>query len=157
MGLFAEMPPMSCAGVVLSHPAYALRRRKWSFTREKKKKKKKHTSNQYNRIDRLSSDHFFRVHAHQIPQKHTGGAREALVNADGREVHGEAPAQLHPTFHSFDELRYVCVAWVEAGIRIHNANDGSRQSIIAISESLDECLSQEQGEMGVAVGCQALT
>lgn len=87
----------------------------------------------------------------------SGGAREALVNADGREVHGEAPAQLHPTFHSFDELRYVCVAWVEAGIRIHNANDGSRQSIIAISESLDECLSQEQGEMGVAVGCQALT
>lgn len=108
-------------------------------------------------VDRLGEDHLLGVHAHEIAEVHARRGGEGLVQADGREVYREAAREMHSSLDGFDELGYVGVARVEAGVGVDNSNDGAGERILAVSKGFDENLAEEEGEVGIAVGGQALT
>lgn len=113
-GLLADMPPMICAGTVLSHPGVVMSIRSQYTTRPSL------TSYHNAGVDGLCSDHLLGVHAHQIAQEHAGGRREALCNADGGEVNCQSSCQLHAPFGSLDELWSVSMAYGESSAHVRS-------------------------------------
>ena len=58
------------------------------------------------------------------------------MDADRRKVHGEAAIELHASFGSLDELRYVCMAWIEARVCVDDTNDWPGQSVFTVTYCL---------------------
>lgn len=79
------------------------------------------------------------------------------MDTDCREIHCESAIELNPTLHGFDKLWHVTVARVETGVSVYDADDWSGEGIFAVSERFDEDFAQEEGEVCVAVGCEALS
>lgn len=83
--------------------------------------------------------------------------RKRLVQTDGGKVDGQPPIELYPALGGLDELRYICMAGIEAGVSVDDTDDGAGERIVRVSQRLYEDLAEEQGEMGVSVGGQALS
>lgn len=115
------------------------------------------TPYQDNRIDWLSLYHLLGVHAHQVPQVHARRSSKGLVQAYGREVDGKPPIQLDAAFHCINELGDVGVAGVEARVRVDDAHNRSRESILTVTHGFDEELAHEEREMGVSIRGQLLS
>lgn len=114
------------------------------------------TSDHDTSIQRLGPNHLLRIHAHEIPQEHARWMRKRLVQTDGGKIDGQPPVELHPALGGLDELRDVGMAGIEARVGVDDADDGARESIVRVSQRLDEGLAEEQREMSVTVGGQAL-
>lgn len=78
------------------------------------------------------------------------------MQGNGGEINGQAPRELHPALDGVDELRDRGVAGVEGGVGVDHADDGSREGVLAVPEGFDEDFAQEEGEVRVAVGGEAL-
>jgi hypothetical protein len=78
------------------------------------------------------------------------------MDANRREIHREPAIELDPALDGFDELRDIAVARVETGVRVHDADDRAGEGVFAVAERFDEDFAEEEGEMGVAVGGEAL-
>lgn len=64
---------------------------------------------------------------------------------------------MYTALHGLDELRDIGVTRVEARACVDDAHDGAREGILAVAGGFDEDFAQEEGEVGVAVGGEALT
>ena len=73
------------------------------------------------------------------------------MDTDRGKVQRQAAAQLHAPLCRLDELRHIGMAGVEGGVGVDDADDGTREGILAVSEGLDEDLAQEEGKVRVAV------
>lgn len=76
---------------------------------------------------------------------------------DRREIDCQTPVELNAAFDGVNELWDIAVAWVETRVCVDDTDDGTRQGIFTVSECLDEHFPQEEGEVGVAVGCEPLS
>lgn len=114
-------------------------------------------ANQHHGVARLRAYHLLRVHAHEVAQIHARRAGKRLMQADGGKVNGQAASELHAALDGLDELRHVGVARVEAAVRVDDAYDGAGQRIFAVAEGFDEDFAEEQREVPVAVGGEALS
>ena len=65
------------------------------------------------------------------------------METDSWELNSESTMQLNASLDCFYELRYVCMARVESGTCVDDADDRSRQCIFAIPGSFDEDLAEE--------------
>ena len=74
----------------------------------------------------------------------------------GGKVHRQATRKLHTPLGGLDELRDVGMAWVEAGVGVDDADDGAGEGVVGVSQSFDEDFAEEEGEVGVTVGGEAL-
>ena len=79
------------------------------------------------------------------------------MNTNRRKVHRKPSIELNPTLDGFDKLRDIAVARIETRIRVHDSDDGTGEGIFAVAERFDEDLAEEEGEVRVAVGGEALT
>jgi hypothetical protein len=68
------------------------------------------------------------------------------MDTDRWKFHCKSTVEMDTTLDGFDELRYISMARVETGISVHDANDGTRESIFAVTECFDEDFSQEEGD-----------
>jgi predicted RecA/RadA family phage recombinase len=73
------------------------------------------------------------------------------MDTDSRKVNCQSPIQLHASLDSIDKLGDIRMARVEAGVRIDNANNWSREGIFAIPKSFDKDFAEEEGEVRVTV------
>jgi hypothetical protein len=73
------------------------------------------------------------------------------MQADGWEVDGKTAAQLDTSFRCLYQLGDICMARVEARVRVYDADNGPGQSIIAVAKRFDEDLAQEEREVRIAV------
>ncbi len=78
------------------------------------------------------------------------------MDTNRREIHREPAIELDPALDGFDELRDIAVARVETRVRVHDADDGAGEGVFAVAERFYEDFAEEEGEMGVAVGGEAL-
>lgn len=78
------------------------------------------------------------------------------MDTDRRKIHREPSIELDPALDGFDELRDIAVARVETRVRVHDADDGAGEGVFTVAERFDEDFAEEEGEMGVAVGGEAL-
>lgn len=102
------------------------------------------TTHQNNAIHRLRLHHLLRVHRHQVPEVHARRVREALVQADRRERHGQRAREHDAALDGLDERGDVPVAWVEARRGVDDADDGSFECVVRVACAFDECLAQEE-------------
>lgn len=49
------------------------------------------------------------------------------------------------------------MAWIEAGVGVDDANARPREGIVTITGSFNEDLAEEEGEVRIAIRCEALT
>lgn len=110
---------------------------------------RRHTSDHDTSIHGLCTNHL-RIHTHEISQKHARQVRESLVQADGREVDCYTALQVNVSFGSIQQLSGVPMARVEAGRRIDNANNWTRESIFRIAKCLEEDLAQKQRKVRIS-------
>ena len=96
--------------------------------------------------------------------------RERLMQRDRGEGHGQTSLQHHAPLHGVEQLGDVGMAWVVPALNckldsleqhpythlcIHNTNDTAVQRIVRVSCTLDERLAEKEGELLIAVVCQA--
>lgn len=55
------------------------------------------------------------------------------MDADRREVHCKTACQLNASLGGLDKLRYICMTWIEAGIRVDNTDDRPGQCVFAVA------------------------
>lgn len=79
------------------------------------------------------------------------------MQADGGELDGEAAGEVDAALDGFEELGDVGVAGVEAGVGVDDADDGPGEGVFRVAEGFDEDFAQEEGEVGIAVGGEALS
>lgn len=103
-------------------------------------------AHQNNAIHWLRLHHLLRVHRHQVPEVHARRVREALVQADRRERHGQRAREHHAALDGLDERGDVPVARVEARRGVDDADDGSVERVVRVACAFDECLAQEERE-----------
>ena len=60
------------------------------------------------------------------------------MEADGRELDGEASRKMYASLHSLHQLGNLGVAWVEARVCVDDTHYGSRKSIFAVYGGFDE-------------------
>ena len=109
-----------------------------------------------NRITWLGFNHLLCIHTHQVTQKHARRRRKRLMDTDGGKVYREPSRELHATLGGLDELRDVGMTWVEAGVSVDDADDGAGEGVVCIPQGFDEDFAEEEGEVGVAIGGEAL-
>jgi len=73
------------------------------------------TSDHHNGVYRLSFDHFFRVHTHEVPQVHACWTCKAFVYGNCRELHSQSAIELNAALDGIDELRYIAYKGRSAG------------------------------------------
>lgn len=49
------------------------------------------------------------------------------------------------------------MTWVEGRVGVDDADDGPGKGVLAVAQGFDEDFAEEEGEVGVAVGGEALT
>lgn len=74
------------------------------------------------------------------------------MQRNGRKINRKPSLQLNATFHCLNQVGNIGVAGIVARVSIDDADDGSRERIVAVPESLNECLAEKEGEVRVAVG-----
>lgn len=79
IGLFADIPPISWAGVVLSQPEHHI-----SIVSAVEANVL--TTNEDHGVTRLSADHLLGIHAHEVSKIHACRRREGLSNAYCGEI-----------------------------------------------------------------------
>ncbi len=81
---------------------------------------------------------------------------EALADGDGWEDHGQATGQHDAALHAFDEVGDISMAGVVVAKGVGDADDGPLERIVGVAHGLDERLTEEEREAGVAVAGQPL-
>ena len=81
---------------------------------------------------------------------------EALADGDGREDHGQTTGQHDAALHAFDEVGDIAMAGVVVAEGVGDADDGPLERIVGVAHGLDERLTEEEREAGVAVAGQPL-
>lgn len=73
------------------------------------------------------------------------------METNSREIDCKAAMELDASLDSLDQLRHVCMAWIEARSGVDDANERPCQCVLAISRGFDEYFPQEEGEVGIAI------
>lgn len=66
------------------------------------------------------------------------------MQTDSWKVNGKSSVKMNASLDSVNELRHICMAWVEAGASVNYANEWSCQSVFAIASGFDESFPQEE-------------
>ena len=78
------------------------------------------------------------------------------MQADSRKVDRQTASQHDTSFGRLHELRNVGVAWIEARVCVDDSDDWFRECVVAVAGCFDEDFSEKEGEVGIAVRCEAL-
>ena len=114
------------------------------------------TADQHHRVHRLGTDHFLRIHRHQVAQEHRGGMSETLADGNGGKHHRQAAREHDSALYALDQVGHIAVARIEVAEGIGHADDRAIEGIVGISAGLDEGFAQEQRETGVTIAGQPL-
>ena len=113
-------------------------------------------ADQHYRVHRLRTDHFLRIHRHQVAQEHRGGMGETLADGDGGKHHRQTAGEHDAALYALDQVRHVAVAGIEVAEGIGHTDDRAIEGVVGIAGRLDEGFAQEQRETGVTVAGQPL-
>ena len=109
------------------------------------------TTDQHNGIHGLGTQHFLRVHGHEVAQIHAGGLRKALMQGDGGEVHRQTTRHQDAPLHCLHQLRHVAMARVVGAPCVGNTNHGPIQGLVCVARPLDEGFAQKEREPTITV------
>ncbi len=102
------------------------------------------SADEHHRIHGLGTDHFLRIHGHQVAQKHGGGVGETFTNRNGGEHHRQSARQQYPALYAFDQIGHIAVAGIVITEGVGHTDDGAIKRILGISGGFDESLAQKE-------------